>query len=163
MSPVWFRRVPIAAFAVLVAASAAGAGASLRGSPPAAVRLELAAVNNPAGARGRTLGLTKVTIPAGVELAPHHHPGTQVAYVVSGALTYSVRSGSVTVMRGAADGGAKAMLRIGAGQQGVLDAGEWIVEQPKTVHSSVNRTTRPVVVYLATLFPIGSPAAIANK
>jgi hypothetical protein len=47
--------------------------------------------------------------------------------------------------------------------EGVIQAGEWIVEEPITVHSGANRTSKPVVIYLATLFPIGGPPAIANK
>jgi quercetin dioxygenase-like cupin family protein len=104
-----------------------------------------------------------VVSPAGAQLGLHHHPGTQVAYVASGELTYSVKSGSVAVMKGAAvPGAAKLMRRIGPGQRGVIHAGEWIVEQPSTIHSGANKTGKPVVVYLATLFPVGSPAAIAN-
>jgi quercetin dioxygenase-like cupin family protein len=155
----------LAALGILVAAAAGAVYASATGTaaPPAATRLALAAQDNPIGARGRTLGLSKVTIPGGVHLALHHHAGTQIAYIARGALTYSVASGSVTVMKGSADGTPKVMLRISAGHTGVIHAGEWIVEQPTTIHQATNRTTRPVVVYLATLFPIGSPPSVPNR
>jgi quercetin dioxygenase-like cupin family protein len=56
-----------------------------------------------AGVKGRALGLSRVTIPAGGTIALHHHEGTQVAYIQKGVLTYTVKSGSVTVRRGSAD------------------------------------------------------------
>lgn len=155
----------LAALAVLVAAAAGGVYAAATGTAaaPTATRLALAAENNPIGARGRTLGLSKVTIPGGVHLALHHHAGTQIAYIARGTLTYSVKSGSVTVLKGSADSTPKVMLRISAGHTGVIHAGEWIVEQPTTIHRAANKTSKPVVVYLATLFPIGSPPSIPNQ
>jgi quercetin dioxygenase-like cupin family protein len=153
-----------AAVCAAVAAGVVHAAESRRAAVPKPVlRLQLAASNNPIGSKGRTLGLSKVIIPGHTALALHHHPGTQVAYVASGKLTYTVKSGTVAVMKGAAaPGSAKLVLRIRAGQTGVIHAGEWIVEEPTTIHAGANKTSKPVVVYLATLFPIGSPAAIAN-
>jgi quercetin dioxygenase-like cupin family protein len=151
--------------AVVVATSTAAAVyavASPGTVPKPVLRLELAAANNPIGSRGRTLGLSKVIVPAGVALGLHHHPGTQVAYISSGTLTYSVKAGSVTVMRGPAPT-STAVQRIRAGHSGTIHAGQWIVEEPTTVHSAANKGTKPVVIYLATLFPIGSPPAIPNK
>lgn len=155
----------LALLAVLAAAVAGGVYAATAGNAaaPTATRVALAAVNNPIGSKGRTLGLSKVTIPGGVHLSLHHHSGTQIAYIARGALTYAVKSGSVTVMKGAADGTPKVMLRISAGHTGVIRAGEWIVEQPTTVHQATNKTSKPVVVYLATLFPIGSPPSVASR
>ncbi len=154
-----------AAVAAAVAAGVVHAADSRRSAVPKPVlRLALAASNDPIGSKGQTLGLSKVIIPGHTQLALHHHPGTQVAYIASGNLTYTVKSGSVAVMKGAAAGGAaRLMLRIRAGHTGVIHAGEWIVEEPTTIHSGSNRTSKPVVVYLATLFPVGSPPSIANK
>ncbi len=87
----------LAALAVGAAAGAYATAAVRTTTPPAAVRIPLAMQNNPTGGKGRTLGLFKVTIPAGAQLALHYHPGTQVAYIASGELTYSVKKGSVTV------------------------------------------------------------------
>jgi len=158
------RRV-IALLAIFLAGSVAGAyaAASTRSTPPAVVRDPLASVNNPLGARGRTLTLYKVVIPAHAQLALHYHPGTQIAYVSSGRIDYTVKSGSVTVMTGPADDMGKVVRRIGPGQTGKIDAGQWIVEQPSTRHSSVNPTGQKTVIYLATLFPVGAPPAIAVK
>jgi len=144
----------VAAF-VLGAFAATTFGAS----PAPAVRDPLAAYDNPVGAKGKTLGLMKVTIPAGTQLGLHRHPGTQVAYVARGVLTYTVRSGSVSVMHGPA--GMQTLVRkISSGQTGRISAGDWLVEQPTTIHRAGNNSKTPVVVYLATLFPIGAPPAI---
>ena len=155
----------LALLAALAAGAAIGAyaTASVRTTPPVVVRIPLAATNNPTGGKGRTLGLSRVVIPAGGQIALHRHPGTQVAFVSSGKLTYSVKSGGVTVMTGAAGDEQRVVRHIGAGEKSTIGAGDWIVEQPTTIHSAANDTSKPIVIYLATLFPIGSPAAIPVK
>jgi mannose-6-phosphate isomerase-like protein (cupin superfamily) len=75
-------------------------------------------------------------------------------------LTYSVRSGSVSVMRGAADQSPKLVRRIGHGQTGRIHPGEWIIEQPSTIHRARNDGRTPVVILLATLFSSGSPPSL---
>src|SRR4051794_11392760 len=127
--------------AAVTAAFAAGAlaVATLGASTPVATRVVLAAKDNPVGGKGRTLGLTRATIPAGAALALHHHPGTEIAFVARGELTYTVRSGNVAVMHGAADGSARVVRRIRSGQTGPLETGDWIVEQPTMVHRAVNK------------------------
>lgn len=157
------RFVLLATVAAVAAAGGAYAAVDTAAAPKAAVRAALAAKDDPIGARGRTLGLSRVTIPAGVRLALHHHPGTQVAFIARGTLTYTVRAGQVSVMRGAADGHPKLVRRITAGHTGLIRAGEWLVEQPMTIHRAANRTSKPVVVYLATLFPIGSPPSVPAR
>src|SRR3954467_14221870 len=81
----------------------------------AAVRTPLAQSTKVKGAKGKTLGLSRVTIPAGGTIALHHHEGTQVAYIQSGLLTYTVKSGSVAVMSGPADSPA-VVRKISGGQ-----------------------------------------------
>src|SRR5688572_13287774 len=53
----------------------------------------LAQLDDPAGAPGRRLTLARYTIASGATMAPHFHPGVQMASVVSGTLTYNVVSG----------------------------------------------------------------------
>jgi quercetin dioxygenase-like cupin family protein len=101
-----------------------------------------------------------VTIPPKTRLALHRHPGTQIAYIQKGTLTYTVRTGSVNVYRGAADVDPRVVRRIGAGQSGSVHAGEWVIERPSTVHLGANRTGRPVRILLASLFKNGSPSTI---
>jgi hypothetical protein len=91
------------------------------------VRTPLAQSTKVKGAAGRTLGLSRVTIPVGGKITLHHHQGTQVAYIQSGVLTYTVKSGGVSVMTGPADH-PTVVRKINGGQTGRIEAGEWIVE-----------------------------------
>ena len=150
--------------APLAAAAALGAGtmavAQSGGGDP--VREALAAQVNPKGATGRTLALSRVTVPAGAELALHHHTGTQIARIDAGTLTYTVKTGSVKVHKG--DVGEDTVVRtISAGQTGQIKTGQWIVEQPSVVHQAANRGTKTVVIYLSSLLPNGDPPSVPNR
>jgi quercetin dioxygenase-like cupin family protein len=126
-----------------------------------AVREPLAESAKVKGAPDRTLGLSRVTIPAGGAIALHHHEGTQLAFIQKGVLTYTVKSGSVTVRSGPADD-ATVVRRIRAGQTGKIRAGQWIVEQPSTIHQAANNGSGPIVIYLATLLKTGAPPSTPN-
>jgi quercetin dioxygenase-like cupin family protein len=142
-----------------VAAGAYAAGAAQQ-APAPATRTALAQAVNPAGAPGRTLGLSRVRIPPHTRLALHRHPGTQVAYIQRGTLTYTVRTGVVNVYSGAADQSPRLVRHVRAGQTGRVRAGEWVVERPHSVHFGANAGDRPLVILLATLFRNGAPASI---
>jgi quercetin dioxygenase-like cupin family protein len=144
---------------VAVAAGTYAVGASSQ-TPAAAKRTALAQAVDPVGAKGRTLGLSRVTIPPHVQLARHHHAGTQIAYVQRGTLTYFVKTGAVTVFRGAADQHPRVVRRVTAGKTGKVFAGEWVIEQPHVIHFGANDGSTPVVILLATLFTNGSPPSI---
>jgi quercetin dioxygenase-like cupin family protein len=143
--------------AALVAAFAGGA--LVRGAAPPQ-RIDLAAVNNPLGGHGRTLALTKVIIPAGSGIPLHRHPGTGVAYIDSGTLTYTVKKGHVDVHEGPPGVDSKVVTRISAGHTGTIHAGQWIVEQPSVIHMAQNKTGKAIVIHLATLYPIGAAPSI---
>ncbi len=105
----------------------------------------LATEVDPPGAPGRTLTLIRYTIPAGAKLAPHIHPGVQLASIQSGTLTYTVVSGTVKVTH--ADGQAESVT----GPTTIrLDAGDAVAEEGDMVHFGANETGSPVVI-LATL------------
>jgi quercetin dioxygenase-like cupin family protein len=127
-----------------------------------AVRTPLAQSTKVKGAKGKTLGLSRVTIPAGGTIALHHHQGTQVAYIQSGVLNYTVKSGSVTVMSGPADDPA-VVRKISGGQTGKIHAGQWIVEQPSTIHQAANHGGTKIVIYLSTLLRTGAPPSTPNS
>jgi quercetin dioxygenase-like cupin family protein len=127
-----------------------------------AVRSPLAQSTKVKAAKGRTLGLSRVTIPAGGTIALHHHEGTQVAYIQSGILTYTVKSGSVSVMSGPADN-ATLVRKIAGGQTGKIRAGQWIVEQPSTIHQAANNGDTKIVIYLSTLLKTGAPPSTPNS
>jgi quercetin dioxygenase-like cupin family protein len=122
-----------------------------------ATREALAQVVEPPGALGRTLGLARVRIPAHTALAPHRHPGDQIAYIERGTLTYTVRTGVVRIYQGAADASPRLVDTIRSGETGRVRPGEWVVERQGDVHFGANRGRRPVVILLATLFRTGGP------
>jgi quercetin dioxygenase-like cupin family protein len=154
-----YPRLALLATVLLLAGTAYAAGAAHR-APAQASRTVLAQAVDPPGGHGRTLGLSRVRIPAHTRLALHRHPGDQVAYVQKGTLSYTVERGVVKVYRGAADQDPVVVRRIAAGQSGKVHAGEWVVERPWVVHFGANRGDRPVVILLATLFKNGKPASI---
>jgi quercetin dioxygenase-like cupin family protein len=128
---------------------------------PTAQREGLAESAKVKGASGRTLGLSRVTIPVSGQIALHHHEGTQIAFIQKGVLTYTVQSGSVTVMSGLVEA-AKVVRKIKAGQTGRITAGQWIVEQPSTIHQAANNGNTPIVIYLSTLLRTGAPPSTVN-
>src|SRR4051795_5029300 len=124
-------------------------------------RVALAETSKVRGVSGRSLALSRVTIPAGASIPLHHHQGTQVSYIQSGVLSYTVKSGGVTVFTGPADN-ARLVRRISAGNTGRIGAGQWIVEQPSTIHRAANKGTTKIVIYLATLLKKGAPPSTPN-
>ena len=151
------RRAVALLIGLLVATAALGAQ---RGTQATATREALAAGDVVVGAPGKSLALSRVTIPPGVRLPLHRHPGTQVAYIEAGTLTYTVRTGLVRVTKGSPEGKHRVVRTIRAGQTGTIAAGQWIVEQPNEIHFAQNRGSSNVVVLLSTLFPIGAPPSI---
>jgi quercetin dioxygenase-like cupin family protein len=151
----------VAAIALLVTGILVGRVIGQAGDAPSAVRLPLAESTKVKGASGKTLGLSKVTIPVGGRIALHHHEGTQAAFIKSGSLTYTVKSGSVAVMEGPADE-ATVVRKIEGGQTGRITAGQWIIEQPSTIHRAANKGSSKVVIFLATLLRSGAPPSTPN-
>jgi len=131
-------------------------------TPPAAVRIPLA-TGFPSFAPGRQLTLMRVEIPPGTAFAPHRHPGMQIAYVVSGTLTYRVYRGTVKVYRGPADGAQTLVRTISAGHGGSVGPGEWFVETPNLWHSGGNEGKKPVTLLAAALLSSKLPVAIPVK
>jgi len=158
------RHVLVPAAAVALVASGVGVGwsaAAVDPAPVVVVRELLAQDEAPRGAPDRTLGLNRVTVMPGARLASHHHPGTQIAYVETGVLTYSVETSSIAVRTGPSDA-PRVVRRIRAGETARIKAGQWIVEQPDMTHHAANRGSTPVVLYVSTLFRTGAPAAVLD-
>jgi quercetin dioxygenase-like cupin family protein len=123
---------------------------------PAPSRIAMAQTEQVQGAPGRTMVLSKVTVPAGAKLAVHHHLGTQISRVVSGTLTYTVRRGKAELFEGESDAEPRLVRVIAAGKTAQIRAGQWLVEQPSDIHQAANRGSSPVVIYLATLLKDGA-------
>ncbi len=153
---------------LVVSVIALGAGAAIgwavgtggRADPAPVVREALAQTAKPRGAAGRTLALTRITIQPGTKLALHHHPGTQIAYVERGVLTYTVEQGTARIKRGPADDHPVLVRKLEAGDTARIKQGQWIIEQPSDHHHAVNKGKKPIVLYLSTLFPTGAPPSI---
>jgi quercetin dioxygenase-like cupin family protein len=155
------RRRPRAAWLALAACALLAAGAAIgwaaSSGTPVAKRVPLAQSSHVRGAPDRTLGLTRVEIPAGVKLALHHHEGTQIAYISSGVLTYTVVEGKVRVRRGAPGENAHVVKTITAGHRAQIHPGEWFVEQPSDHHKAANKGHEKITIFLATLLKTGAP------
>ena len=157
--------VPVAAFSLL--ASGVGIGVAVSAvaaddpAPVTVTRQSLAEVTAPPGAPHRTLGLSKVVVMPGAQLASHHHPGAQLGYVAEGTLTYTVESGHATILKGPGDD-ATVVRQVRPGQTAKVRAGQWLREEQDEVHHASNGGTAPIVIYLATLLRTGEPAAIPD-
>lgn len=157
--------VPVAGLGLIASGFGAGVAVSAASAddpaPVTVSRLPLAEATAPPGAPNRTLGLSKVVVMPGAELASHHHPGTQLGYIAEGALTYTVETGSATVLRGPGDD-ATVVKRLKPGRTYTVRAGQWLREEQGEVHHARNAGTVPIVIYVATLFKTGKPAAISD-
>jgi quercetin dioxygenase-like cupin family protein len=112
----------------------------------------------PDSAQGQVLELTRVIIPAGMEIAPHTHPGLQLAVIVEGTLTYTVVEGQVEVTH---DSGTASVTTqtVRSGETVELRPGSAVMEVPGMVHMARNDGDVAVVVYLSSLFPVDAPAS----
>jgi quercetin dioxygenase-like cupin family protein len=147
------RRLMLGLAAIaLVAVGGVGAtlAISATSDPPAPKYNPLARVVNPIGAPGRALGLSRVVIQPGAKIPLHLHQGTQLGYIQSGTLTYTVESGQAKVMSGPGDD-AKLVRLIKAGQTARVKAGQWLIEQPSNHHRAANNGSEPVVILLSNL------------
>jgi len=135
-----------------------GSQASVAGGVTEVVR-QLLAEASPETAEGQLLELTRVIIPANESIAPHTHPGPQLAIIVSGTLTYTVIDGEAMVTRAAAQEGQES-LTYTSGETFELHPGDSITEPTGMVHEAANRTDEAVIIYLSSLFPEGDPPAM---
>ncbi len=159
--------LPVVLVAALSAAAARDATPSAgRGTPTAGlpgVTSVVLAHGAPDAAPASELSIGRVVIEPGASIPPHEHPGTQVAAIVDGELTYTVLTGSVPVTRAASSPATpadRADFVIDAGETFVLTAGDSVVEQPGALHTARNAGDKPVVILLATLFDPDQPRTI---
>ncbi|HEU5434225.1 MAG TPA: cupin domain-containing protein [Thermomicrobiales bacterium] len=118
----------------------------------------------PAAVASPELALVRVMVAPGAAIPEHEHTGTQIASIISGALTYTVRSGEVDLYRSGSS--PVKMDRLGAGDTVVLRSGDAIVEHPGAFHQAINNGTGPVLLFSSILYPssgkptiYGTPAA----
>jgi quercetin dioxygenase-like cupin family protein len=111
-----------------------------------------------ATAPGQEVILSQVIVPAGDAIAPHTHPGTQLAVIIQGTLTYTVIEGEATVTRDAGTEDAEAES-YSSGETVEIEVGDTVHETAGMVHEARNDGDVPVVIYLSSLFPEGAPAS----
>lgn len=158
-------RDPRLAAAALILAALFGGAACADGSSSssvttsttavAVVREILATDAEPPGAPGRTLTLVRYTIAPGAQLAPHTHPGVQLATIQAGTLTYTVLSGTASVKR--ADG---TIQPVTGPETVTLEQGDEVTETGDMVHFGANTTSAPVVIIATLLTESGRDLAV---
>jgi hypothetical protein len=153
--PLRFPLTALAVLAVLAMAIVLPTAFGASAPAPTPVRKAFAQTEHVQGAPGRTMVLSKVTVPPGAKLAVHHHLGTQISRVTAGTLTYTVRSGKAELFEGESQEPRRVRTII-AGQTANITAGQWLVEQPSDIHQAADRGSAPVVIYLATLLKDGA-------
>lgn len=155
------RRAAIVVVAALFAAVAVGLprgeARQATSTTTPAVSSQILATGLPLAAPGETLYLYRVTIEPGARIVPHTHPGTQVASIVAGDLTYTVLQGEVSITRAASGGTPGPTERATSGQEVVLRPGDALVERAGMVHQARNDGGEPVVILISSLFPTGEP------
>jgi quercetin dioxygenase-like cupin family protein len=109
----------------------------------------------PPGAPGRTLTLIRYTIPAAAKLAPHIHPGVQLASIQSGTLTYTVVTGTIPVKH--PDGRTENLV---GPTTTTLHPGDAVTEVDGVVHYGANDTTEPVIILATLLTEDGKDLAV---
>lgn len=156
------RRVgpALVSFLLLVGFAAAGVAArqSATPTPTYSAATTIFAQAAPFPVADPELSLAFLTIPPGVALPVHQHPGTQLATIVAGHLTYTVHTGGILLRRaGTAPDAPPTLIR--PDQTVLLGPGDSVIEQPGSYHVGRNEGTEPIELWTATLFPAGAARA----
>lgn len=131
-------------------------------TPPAAnqgITPEILGITQPSNSPGQELALRRVTIAPGGTLAPHTHPGDQLIWLESGTLRLVVVDGEVPIQRAPTNGtpGPNEVISSG-GETDLLPGDSW-VEPAGVIHYGLNLGSEPGILWAATLYPAGQPAA----
>jgi quercetin dioxygenase-like cupin family protein len=122
---------------------------------------EVLVEGSPVAAPGQVLQLVRYTIPQGVVLPMHVHPGMQIAWIESGVLHYTVvEGGEIPIQRAWMEGSPEPLEMLGPGESTDLYPGDSVVEVLGVVHYGENLGKEPVVILAATLLEAGQPPAI---
>ena len=118
---------------------------------------EILAQHEPPEAPGFTMYLYEVAIPPGATIAPHHHPGQQMARIRAGTLTYTVVDGTLEIAR---DGSSTPTETVTGPATVTLEAGDTVFEAETMVHQAANEGDVPVEIVLSSLFTTGDDLSI---
>jgi quercetin dioxygenase-like cupin family protein len=117
----------------------------------------------PASAPDQSLQLVRYIIEPGTTLPKHVHPGTQLASIESGELTYTVVNGQIRVERAATNGTPGPVETLTSGQTTVLRPGDAVIETEGNVHFGENLSDEPVVILAAVLLEAGQPPSLVME
>jgi len=160
--PVRFVRVAagtVVACSLLIPGAAA-ARQPRGGDDPPEVTREVLVQTAPGEAPGFEMYLVRVVIPSGGSIAAHYHPGTQIAQVQRGTLTYRILEGTATVLVRGEDGGDVVAEEVTGPTTVKLGPGESVIETPDLVHEAENKGKKRITILLSTLLPTGEPLSI---
>jgi len=124
----------------------------------AKVSSEVLAEYAPPEAPGFTMYLYRVTVPSGVEIPSHHHPGQQMSRIDTGTLTYTVEQGTLEIARG----GNEPTETVTGPATVELHVGDTVYEAETMVHHAANRGDVDVRILIDSLITTGQPLSIAT-
>ena len=146
-----------------LAASAPGSAAQPEPQPvtlPCAteMRIQVLGSTEPANAAGQALTLVRAFFAPSGGIGPHTHPGTLVVAVESGqfGVTLEDEGMDMAVMRAGDAGTPAAAEPLTAGQEAVLQPGDWFIETGM-IHSARTIGDEPVTVVFTGLTEAGQP------
>lgn len=126
---------------------------------PAKVSSEVMGLYAPPEAPGYTMNLYRVTVPPGVEIPSHHHPGQQMSRIEAGTLTYTVEQGTIEIGRQSST-----PTETVTGPATVeLNAGDTIFEPETDTHHAANLGTTDVVIVITSLTTTGQPLSLPTN
>jgi len=159
------RPVALAVSVFAVACLAAGcsgdgstgaAGTTATTAAAATVASEVLAQYAPPEAPGFTMYLYRVTVPPGVEIPSHHHPGQQMARIDAGTLTYTVEQGTLEIARG----GNQPTESVTGPATVELHTGDSVFEAETMVHHAANQGDVDVTILVDSLITTGQPLSL---
>ncbi len=122
------------------------------------MRIQVLGSTEPATAAGQALTLVRAFFAPGGGIGPHTHPGTLVVTVESGqfGVTLEEEGMDMAVMRPSEAGTPVATEPLTAGEEVVLQPGDWFIETGM-IHSARTIGDEPVTVVFTGLTEAGQP------
>jgi len=142
-----------------VGAAVSQPNATITAAGPAKVSSEILAQYPPTEAPGFTMYLYRVTVPPGVEIPSHHHPGQQMSRVEAGTLTYTVEQGTIQIARD----GSEPTETVNGPATVELDAGDTIYEAETDIHHAANQASVDVDIVITSLITTGQPLSLPTN
>jgi quercetin dioxygenase-like cupin family protein len=154
------RKSTYAVVLIALFALAFGISGTVSRAQDATATREVLVTGKPIAAPGQLLQLQRVTVPAGVKLPVHIHPGMQAAWISSGVLTYTIVDGTAAVTRAPVNGTPGPVETFTNGNTTELHPGDTVVESEGLIHYAENLTGEPIEIFIASLLAEDEPGTI---